>query len=99
MEKSFAELLISKALKGTVDVVVPVKEGQYEPLCACYHVRCIPYVKRVIEGGGGRLIQFFKRVRVDEISEETWKVADPEGKSLINVNTPENMEKVLREIF
>lgn len=97
LEKSFAGLIISRALEGNADVVVPVKEGQYEPLCACYHVRCAPHVKRVIESGGGRMIQFFNRVRVDAIPEEVWKEVDPGGKSLINVNTPESLDEVLRD--
>lgn len=96
LEGAFAELLIKKASEGNADVVVPLKETQYEPLCACYNVRCIPHIKRVIESGGGRVIRFFSRVRVDTILEDTWRTLDPKGKSLLNINTIQDLDEVVR---
>lgn len=97
LERRFADFLIERALLGKADVIIPVRDGEYEPLFACYHVRCIPHVKRAIDGGGGRIIQFFSRVRVDTVPEEVWKTLDPAGKSLININTPQDLEEVLCE--
>lgn len=97
LEIKFAEFLIERALTKKADVIIPTRDGEYEPLCACYHIRCVPYVKRAIESGGGRIIQFFSRVRVDIVPEEIWKSLDPVGKSFINVNTPQDLSEVLRE--
>ncbi|MEJ5301750.1 MAG: molybdenum cofactor guanylyltransferase [Thermodesulforhabdaceae bacterium] len=98
LEKGFAELLIRRALEGNADVIVPVKSGQYEPLCACYNLRCIPHIKRAIEKGGGRVISFFSRVRVDAIPEEIWETTDPTGKSILNINTLQDLDDALREL-
>jgi len=104
LEGAFAELLIKRATEGNADVVVPLKGRhidlplQYEPLCACYNVRCIPHIKRVIESGGGRVISFFSRVRVDAVPEDTWRAVDPKGRSILNINTIQDMDEVVREL-
>lgn len=97
--KDLAEFLIKKAFEGKSDVVIPIREGEYEPLCACYHVRCVPHVKRAIESGERRMIQFFSRVRVEAVYEEFWRRMDPEGKSLININTPQDFEEAVTREF
>ncbi|MCX7823299.1 MAG: molybdenum cofactor guanylyltransferase [Syntrophobacterales bacterium] len=96
LERSFADFLIKRTLERKADVVIPLKNGEFEPLCACYNVRCIPHIKRVIESGGGRMIQFFQKVRVDAIPEETWRKVDSEGKSFVNVNTLKEFEEIVR---
>jgi len=104
LEEAFAELLIKRATEGNADVVVPLKGRhtdlplQYEPLCACYNVRCILHIKRVIESGGGRVISFFSRVRVDAVPEDTWRAVDPKGRSILNINTIQDMDEVVREL-
>lgn len=76
------------------DVVVPLTEGRYEPLCALYRRSCLPAVAQVLEGGRRQVIAIFDRVRVAGVPEEVWKPFDPRGLSFRNVNTPEDMREL-----
>ncbi|WP_170180257.1 molybdenum cofactor guanylyltransferase [Desulfoglaeba alkanexedens] len=77
------------------DVVVPVLEGEYEPLLAVYHARCIPLIARTLEEGERRIVGFYRRARVKRIEEEAWRPFDPDGRSFWNVNTAEDLERIL----
>lgn len=76
------------------DVVVPVSRGLHEPLFALYHRRCTPAVGQALEQGEKKIVSFYGKMRVHALAEEQWRRADPEGLSFLNVNTPEDMEKL-----
>jgi molybdopterin-guanine dinucleotide biosynthesis protein A len=74
------------------DVVVPVWHGEFEPLCAVYSRRCLPAIERCLDKG--RIISFFPLVRVCGVPESEAAAADPAGLSFVNVNTPEDLERL-----
>ena len=73
------------------DVVIPVTEAGYQPLCAVYSKRCIQPIERQLKQGGAKIADFFSQVRVKEIPEDQLRKADPELVSFLNVNTPEDL--------
>jgi len=75
-------------------VVVPLTEKGTEPLLALYHRDCLPVARRVLEAGRRRLVAMFPELRVVEIPIEDLRAADPHLRSLINVNTPEDLADV-----
>ena len=75
-----------------VDVVVPLWKGEIEPLCAVYSRRCLPAIERTLDKG--RIVSFFPLVRVCYVAEVEVRAADPQGRSFINVNTPEDLERL-----
>ena len=87
-------LMISADRDDACDVVVPVRNGRLEPLCALYHRRCIPAIVDAIERGDRKIVSFYRKVKVKELIEERWRTVDPEGLSFRNVNTPEEMERL-----
>ena len=93
----FINIFLVNAMAGIVenekwDVVIPKLEGYYEPLFAIYHQNCLPYMKKQLDKGNYKIINFFAEVNVQELSMNFCKKYDQELKSFFNVNTPEQLE-------
>jgi len=70
------------------DAVVPRTGDEYEPLHAVYRRTCANPIVQRLEQGDRRVISFFADVRVHAIEEAAWRVIDPAGRSMVNLNTP-----------
>ena len=75
-------------------VVVPLTEKGLEPLLALYHRDCLPVARRVLLSGRRRIVAMFSELRVVEVPVEALRAADPQLRSLVNVNTPEDLADV-----
>ncbi len=71
------------------DIVVPVIERGPEPLLALYSRRCLPVARRVLASGRRRVVALFPDLRVVEYPIDGLRRIDPELKSFLNVNTPD----------
>ena len=71
------------------DVVIPRSERGVEPLHALYDTRCLPAVEDLLDAGEKKIVRFFPRVRVCEVSPAAFADCDPEGLSFRNINTPQ----------
>jgi molybdopterin-guanine dinucleotide biosynthesis protein A len=73
-----------------VDVVVPRTAESLEPLHAIYRrASCLPAVKSALEAGERRMISWFPQVKVRVMPPEEIALIDPQFRSFINVNSPE----------
>jgi molybdopterin-guanine dinucleotide biosynthesis protein A len=72
-----------------VDVVVPQDGDFFEPLCAVYSKRCLPYIEAMLSRGDLKIYHFFDKIRLRTIPMEKLSPADPGRRSFINVNTPD----------
>ena len=81
-----------------VDVAIPVIEGREEPLAAAYRVGCLGAVRSALAAGKGRPIAILPELRVRRLTEAELRAADPGLASLTNVNYPEDLERVEREL-
>jgi molybdopterin-guanine dinucleotide biosynthesis protein A len=79
------------------DVVVPRLEGFYEPLHAVYSARCVEPIARLITEGSRRIVDFYRQVRLREVTEEDVRLFDA-ALSFVNVNTPQDWAEVQRLI-
>jgi FdhD protein len=80
--------------RDSADVVVPVSERGPEPLLALYRTEaCRGPAHKVLETGRRRLVAIFPYVTVAEVPVEALRVADPDLKSLLNVNTPGDLQQ------
>ncbi len=77
------------------DVVMPVVDGYEEPLHALYHRRCLPAIEARLASGQRRVISFLPDVRVCRVDESTLRRHDPELRSFVNANTPEEWDAAL----
>ncbi len=78
--------------RGDADVVLPVTEAGPEPLLALYRREaCKRPAREVLETGRRRLIALLPYVKVAEVPVEALRSADPDLRSLVNVNTPADL--------
>ncbi len=77
---------------GEYDAVVPQTGGEFEPLHAVYRRGCYQPIVQRLERGERRVISFFADVRLRTVSEPEWRVLDPAGRSLVNLNTPDDLD-------
>ena len=73
------------------DAVVPQAGAEFEPLHAVYRRDCYHPIVRRLEQGQRRVISFFADVRLRPVPEAEWRVLDPAGRSLLNLNTPADL--------
>jgi len=82
-------------LRPEDDVVLPLKpDGYFEPLCALYSRRCLPYIEAQLAQGDHKIIRFFDQVRVHPLPVSTLLQADPEMLSFKNANTPDELRSL-----
>jgi molybdopterin-guanine dinucleotide biosynthesis protein A len=75
------------------DAVVPLVGGQPEPLHAIYRQTCIPAIEAALGAGQKRLISFFEAVKVRYVEEEALRAWDPDLRSFLNVNRPDDLAR------
>lgn len=76
------------------DIVVPRVGGWLEPLHAIYGKACLPAMSRLLDHGQRQIIAFFDQVRVRYVEEDEVTRCDPHHLSFLNVNTPEDWQRV-----
>lgn len=83
------------------DVLVPWRSseetsqglgGVFEGLHALYRRSCLPAIERRLAEGDRQVVSFYDDVRVEIVTERWMKIFDPDLRSLINVNRPEEFE-------
>lgn len=80
--------LLLDAIAPDIDVIVPRYENHFEPLCAIYSKRCLPYIQAQLEAGDYTIYNFFDRIKLKAINAQMLKTADAGMLSFFNVNTP-----------
>lgn len=69
------------------DVLIAKLNEGMEPLHAVYSKACIEPISELLSKGDLKIINFFPKVKVVEISEEEVRKFDPELLSFLNINT------------
>lgn len=78
-------------VKEDFDAVVPRIDWKIESLHAIYTKNCLPAIKELIDSGELQPIKFFPRVRVRYLDKEEIRPFDPQLRSFINVNRPNEL--------
>jgi molybdopterin-guanine dinucleotide biosynthesis protein A len=82
-------------LAPTADVVVPlIKPPQPETLHAIYSKKCLPAIKSRLLVNQLRIVDFYDEVSVRYVERAEIVTFDPDLHSFINMNTPEDWQKV-----
>ncbi len=84
--------------RGGADAVVPMTDKGPEPLLALYSRACLPAARKVLASGRRRLVALFREVKVVEIPIDSLRGVDPDLKSFVNVNTPEELAEARDEV-
>ena len=78
------------------DVVVPFWQERFQPLHAVYRTSVAPLLKDQLERGELRPIFLYDKVRTRKIDECEIPRLDPEGLSLLNMNSPADYDAALQ---
>jgi molybdopterin-guanine dinucleotide biosynthesis protein A len=91
-------ILYLKSLINGYDVVVPQTSHGLEPMHAFYSRNCIQPMRRCLEEGRLRIVDFFSEVKVKIIGEREFAGLDASMQSLVNLNTPEEYKKYCNNV-
>jgi molybdopterin-guanine dinucleotide biosynthesis protein A len=86
------------AMLDDYDAVIPEVGGKLQPLHAVYRKRCADALRALASRGENRLTAIADAVRTRRIGENELRALDPELRSFLNVNTPEDLARV-RELI
>lgn len=84
---------ILEAIQPEYDVIIPRTQAGFEPLCATYSKRCLPFIEHQMIQNHLKIQTFFNKVHVKTLSEKFLRVVDPNLVSFFNINTPEDFQK------
>lgn len=73
------------------DAVVPLWAGRPEPLIGIYRRPLIPSMERLIGAGRTGLSEMLRGADTVFAPEEEVRKADPDGRSFVNINTPDDV--------
>ena len=84
-------LVYMVGLREAADVVVPRWDKFPEPLHAVYSKTCLEPMREKLEAGVLKITAFYGRVSLRFVEREEIARFDPEGRSFVNVNTPDDL--------
>ena len=76
------------------DAVIPLFEGKPQPLFGIYSKNILGIIEERLNKGLKKLKDMLTELKVLYIKEEEVRQIDPEGRSFLNINTMEDLEKV-----
>ncbi len=89
-----SEVRSQKSTQEKYDAVIPVFEGKPQPLFGIYSKNILGIIEERLNKGLKRLKDLLTEINVLYIKEEEVRPIDPEGRSFLNINTMEDLEKV-----
>jgi molybdopterin-guanine dinucleotide biosynthesis protein A len=83
------------SLKSGYDAIVPKVGGFIEPLHSIYSKRCLPFIKRLMDNNELRIRELFGLIDVGYVIEHEIDYFDPDHRSFININSPDDLNKAI----
>jgi molybdopterin-guanine dinucleotide biosynthesis protein A len=71
-------------------------DGYEQPLHALYHRRCLPAIEVHLAARHLRVISFMPDVRTRYVQEPELRLLDPQLRSFLNTNTPQEWAEAMR---
>ena len=96
LEAAFLDLLLSEAVAGQDDALVPQPEDGWQPLCAVYHRRCLPAFERVLASDYPKITVAFEDLRVRAVTPDRLAQFAFNPRMFKNMNVPEDYEEAKR---
>jgi molybdopterin-guanine dinucleotide biosynthesis protein A len=81
--------------RQAVEAVIPRTSAGYEPVFALYHKNCLPQMEAMLQQDQFRIYDFYQRIPIRYL--EPPDLPDGWQRSLININTPEQLTKIEKE--
>ena len=91
LKSELVRLLVAE-IDTDFDIVVPSSGSHFQPLCAVYSKRCIPFIEDRLGRGDVKTDSMYETLKVKRIPYEQLQVVDPKLESFFNINTPEDLK-------
>lgn len=86
-------------LRGGFDAVVPKPVHGFEPLFALYGKSCLETIEAFLKSGNCCAFGYYPKLRIRYVQGEELASIDRDGRAFLNVNTPEEFEKISKGDF
>lgn len=93
LTREWLAYLAGRAVASPADVLIPVNERGYEPLCAMYRQRGQQTIAEALARGTRKITDGLAGLTLEVIAPEEWKAFDPRGRLFKNINTPEDYDE------
>jgi molybdenum cofactor guanylyltransferase len=90
LKREMIELLF-RGFEERWDVVVPVTQEGYQPLCAIYSKRCIKPIEERLGRSDLKISKLFLKLKTKKVPEESLRSVDQDLISFFNINTVEDL--------
>jgi molybdopterin-guanine dinucleotide biosynthesis protein A len=80
---------------GPCDAVIPVFNGAPQPLCGVYAKSMLARLEEGVTDNKASMRPLLSEVRTCFIDEAALRGIDPDGRSFVNINTPEDYERLM----
>lgn len=91
LRRELLELLLA-GREESVMAVVPESDRGLEPMLAAYDRRCLPALEELIAAGEMRMVSLLDKVPARIIPRRLVAAADPDFRSFVNLNSPEEAD-------
>jgi len=92
LRRELVELLIEQ-IETKFDIIMPQTTAGFEPLCAIYSKRCLKPAEDHLRANKVKIQLAFRSNRVKHIPEDQLRSVDPELRSFLNINTPQDLAR------
>ena len=82
------------SLRNGFDAVVPTTANGYEPMFALYAKSCLAPIKALMDSGNFCAYAYYPQINVRYAEAEDLARFDREGRSFLNINTPEEFARI-----
>lgn len=87
------KLLCDRAMDHDA-IVLSDANGKIHPLPGLYSENLLPVTERILHEGRRNLMELVKRAPAKVLCWEDWRDLDPHGSTVVNLNTPVDLEKI-----
>jgi len=92
LKKEMVEILVEQ-IEQKIDIIMPETAAGFEPLCAIYSKRCLKPAEVHLMANKVKIQWAFRSNRIKHIAENQLRQVDPELRSFLNINTPEDLAR------
>ena len=92
--RAVAEACATSSDGPDTQIAMPYLDGVAQPLLAAYRPSVVPHATRLLDDGNGRIRALLPLVEHRLMGADELRVHDPELQSFINVNRPDDLERV-----
>lgn len=93
LNKDVVSYMVEMAATEDSDILIPRVRDRLHPMHAIYSRRCLSPIARHLNCRDLRILNFFHLVDVREIQEKDLQRYDPQCRFVMNINTPQDLER------